>query len=212
MFSKKLNLVITLLVISILFLISCVTDDGKATYTIEGRLIDGTNPENKFANRKLKFQDEQYHKDIRILGEATTNSNGYFKLSYEFDKNYQINFMRIVIDSNFLGAHKLSYLPIGSNWYKDFYVGERALIDLYINAPLGETDTLFFNAPGSIFTIVGPLPAGYVNRFNCINSNQNGIIAYGLGYKNFISQTRKNMPYDPTGEPMVDELHLDLIN
>lgn len=212
MFGKIHHISKIIIVICVLLLSSCVTDDGRTTYTIEGRLIDGTNPANKFAHRKLKFQNERYRKDIIILGQTVTDTNGYFKISYEFTKDYQINFMRIVVDSNFIGARKLVYLPIGSNWYRDFYVGERAIADLYINEPIAENDTLFISIWGSLVTVIGPHPAGYVNRFSNPFSNQYTILGYDVGYNNYKSQTRKTIKFTPTGEPMVDEVHLDLTN
>ncbi len=207
----KSKYILILAISTLIGFTGCLEDNNKALYTIEGTLIDGTNPSNKFSFRHLKFKNTINHKDIVLLGEATTDANGYFKMSYEFDKNYHINFMRIEVDSNFIAANKLNSIEIGSNWNIMFYLGDSANIDLYINAPLGQNDTLFFNNWDSLFTVVGPFPTGYVKRLKCLNYNQFGLIGYAVGWNNYLRAT-KVTGFIPTGEPIVDELHLNLIN
>lgn len=211
MFGKALASVKILSIICLLGLSSCLKDNNKATYTIEGRLIDGTNPSNKFANRKLKFQNTIDYRDIDLLGEATTDTNGYFKMSYEFSKDYRLNHMQILVDSSFIAAKKLVSLEIASNWNKMFYLGDSASFNLYINMPLGINDTLFLSDWDSLFSVLGPCSTGFVKKIKCLNYNKYKLIGYGIGMNNYM-RSQKLTSFAPTGEPIVDELHLDLIN
>jgi hypothetical protein len=157
----------------------------------------------------LKFQNEYNSNDIKVLGETMTDSNGNFKLSYEFSRDYHLNHMRIIVDSNFITSNKLKSLEIGANWNKVFYLGDSAIIDLYINNPISLNDTLIFSNWDSTFKIIGPYPAGFVKKVKCLNYNQYGLVGYGLGKNNY-TRAQKIISFAPTGEPMVDEIHFDL--
>lgn len=196
--------------IILLFLFAgCTTNDHKSTFTIEGQLVDGTNPTNKFSFHKLKIQNELNHKEIKVLGETTTDKEGNFKFSYEFDDNYKINYMRIVLDSTFIGKSKLSFLELGSSWNKKFYLGDSAKMDIYVNTELKTTDTLYVSNSDSIYRIIGPYYAGKTQSIKCINFTQNGLIGYGVSWSNFYKSQRL-VNYKPTVEPMVDEILLDI--
>jgi len=196
-------------VLFIISFISACKNDNKSVYTIEGRLIDGTNPKNLFANRILKFQNEINHKDIKLLGETITDEYGKFSFSYEFEDDYKVNLLRIVIDSTFIGSRKLAFLELGSNWNKTFYLGDSALLDININVELKSTDTLYISNSDSIYKIIGPCFIGKNQRIKCINYTQNGLIGYGVGWSNFYNFQRI-IQYIPTGEPIIDEIELDI--
>lgn len=207
----RINKTIYFVIFINIFFVGCIKNDNNEVYTIQGQLIDGTNPTNKFSYRKLKFLNEIDHQNVKILGETTTDENGNFKLSYEFSKNYVIKFMRIIIDTNLIAANKLKGIEIGLNWNKNFYLGDSAIFNVNIDTPLGINDTLYFSNRDSTYKIIGPKNVGYVKTFKCTNYNQIGYIGYGINRKYF-SQEQSLTKYFPTGEPVVDELNLKLIN
>lgn len=188
---------------------SCVNEDHMETYTIQGRLIDGTNPTNKFSHRKLKFLNELNHQNVETIGETTTDENGNFSLSYEFSKNYVIKFMRILIDTNIIAANNLHSLELGASWNKKFYLGDSAIFKLYIDKSIGDKDTLYFRNWDSTYSVIGPKNAGYINTFECLNFNQFGMIVHGINRKYF-NQEHSVIYFIPTGEPFVDELYLKI--
>lgn len=193
-----------------IILASCSKSD-KETYTVSGRFVDGTNPKNKFSNIKLHFEDYYNHKDIVELGETFTDSNGYFKFSYEYGTPFRTNFLRILVDSNFIAANKLKSLELCSNWDKTFYLGDSAIFDLYIDKPLSIYDTLYFVDWDSVYKVIGPQPVGLIRRFKTMNFNQYEILGYGVGTYNY-NNNPSVINYIPTGEPITDELHLKLTN
>jgi len=155
----------------LLLVVGCKEESNTSIYTIEGRLIDGTNPSNKFANLHLEFLNEYDQKNIKTLGETTTDANGYFKLTYEFSNNYQLNFMRINIDTNIITSNKLRSIQIGANWNSNFYLGDSAAFNLYIDQALTKNDTLFFNTWDSTYSVIGPYSSGLIRNFKCFNYN-----------------------------------------
>lgn len=207
----RINKLMYLIIFLNISFAACIKNDNFEVYTIQGQLIDGTNPTNKFSYRKLKFLNEIDHQNIQILGETTTDENGNFKLSYEFSKNYVIKFMRILIDTNIIAANKLRSLEIGSNWNKNFYLGDSAIFNINIDTQLGVNDTLYFGTLDSIYKIIGPKSIGYVKTFKCLNYVQFGLFGYGIN-RNFFNQEQRVIAYFPTGEPVIDELNLKLIN
>lgn len=188
---------------------SCVTDDHMETYTIQGRLIDGTNPTNKFSYRKLKFMNELDHRNVETLGETTTDENGNFSISYEFSENYVIKFMRILIDTNIIAAKKLVGLEIGTNWNKNLYLGDSAIFNLYLDKDLGINDTLYFSNWDSLYSVIGPTSKGFIKTFKCLNYSPLDLIGYGINRK-YYSQEQSIINFQPTGEPFVDELHFKI--
>ena len=200
-------------ILSLLFIVSicaCSKSD-KETYTVSGIFVDGTNPNNKFANLKLHFEDYYNHKDIEKLGETFTDSNGYFKFTYEYGTPFRTNFMRKLADSNFIAKNKLQGLEVSSNWNKTFYLGDSAIFDLYIDKPLSIYDTLYFVDWDSVYKVIGPQPVGLIRRFKTMNFNQYEILGYGVGAYNY-NNNPSVINYIPTGEPIIDELHLKLTN
>lgn len=189
---------------------SCNKNDNKETFTIQGQLIDGTNPSNKFANRKLTFIDYFDHRNEKTLGETITDSNGNFILSYESSPYHQHNVSLMLIDTNILAKNKLNSFEVGVNWNKKFHIGDSAIFDLYINKPLDLNDTLFISNWDSIYTIYGPTNSGLIGRFKCINYTHQGIIAYGVGKNNFLPLNHTFANFSPRGEPFVDEIRLSI--
>jgi hypothetical protein len=196
-------------ILSLLFIVSicaCSKSD-KETYTVSGRFVDGTNPKNKFANLKLHFEDTYHYREIVKLGETFTDSNGYFKFTYEYGTPFRTNFMKILVDSNFLAKNKLQGLEVSSNWNKIFYLGDSALINLKIDTFIKLNDTLFFSNGDSLYTFLGPISKGTFYQIKVINYSSNGLAGYSLGAMVY----PKNMiliNYLPTGEPIIDQLTL----
>ncbi len=205
----RINKIVYLIMLISIFFTACIESEKDEVYTIQGQLIDGTNKNNKFSLRKLKFLNELDHQNIVTLGETTTDKNGNFSLSYEFSKNYKINFMRILIDTNIIAAKNLHSLEIGSNWTEKFYLSDSAIFKLHIDKSLGNNDTLYFRNWDSTYIVIGPKNEGYINTFKCLNFNQFGIIVYGINRKYF-NQEQSVINFIPTGEPIVDELFLKL--
>jgi len=175
---------------SAFFFICACSKNEKDTYTVSGRFVDGTNPNNKFANLLLHFEDTYHYKEIVKLGETYTDSNGYFKFSYEYGTPFRTNFMRILVDSFFIAKNKLQSLEVSSNWNKTFYLGDSAVFDLYINYSLGNNDTLYVNTWDSLYLFIGPCPSGFSKRFKSLNFNQFGYVSYGIGYYNYYHNTK----------------------
>ena len=189
-----------------IILASCSKND-KETYTVSGRFVDGTNPNNKFANLLLHFEDTYHYKEIVKLGETYTDSNGYFKFSYEYGTPFRTNFMRILVDSFFIAKNKLQSLEVSSNWNKTFYLGDSALLNLKIDTTINIDDTLFFSNGDSLYSFLGPIPKGTNYKIKIINYSSNGLVGYSIGAMLY----PKNMVltyFLPTGEPITDQLTL----
>jgi hypothetical protein len=189
---------------------SCV-ENNKVTYTVTGKFVDGTNPSNKFANLKLTFEDCHNHKKLVTLGETVTDDNGNFKFSYDYSSSLTSNSLRILVDSSFFTAKKLSSLELGSNWSKIFNLGDSAIFDLHINSSLEKNDTLYFNTWDSLYILIGPCSSGFAKRFKAFNYNEGEYVSFGVGFNNYIHNT-KISSYSPTGEPIADKLYLNLLN
>ncbi len=196
-----------LIVTFTMVLTGCISNDHIGNYKISGVLHDGTNPNNKFSNVKMTFEDNTYFKNLITLGETMTDSNGYFEFYYETKDFKADNFLRIFLDTNILAYSKLYSLPLAQNWRKDFYLGDSAILNIRINKNIQANDTVLFTNGDSIYYFPGPINYGDTYKIKLINDASVRNVGYCLGNINYPI----NLLYiycDLTGEPIVDKLTL----
>ncbi len=194
-----------ILLLFLFFILTSCRKNDKETYTVSGRFVDGTHPTNKFANLKLTFEDYHNHRELVTLGETYTDSNGFFKFSYEYESTFLVNYMRIFVDSNIIAAKKLYSFELGSNWNRTFYLGDSALLNLKIDTSINANDTLYFTNGDSLYTIPGPILFGSKYRLKLLNQDSDGLVGYCVGKNQYPAKLLLSY-YVPTGEPIIDDL------
>ncbi len=203
-------LLVVIILLSI-FISSCKEDRKKFTHVISGRVIDATNNAS-FQNIKIEAYNTFTARGSEYLGNCYINANGEFSLQYDLESTLTGNHLKLYfVDTNFAASSKLEALPIGESWNRNLYVGDSATVDIHLSRDLDANDTLYLMSSFSKLLFIGPTQNKHIGKIRILNSTDGHYYDYSIGtYK--ITKNIKYVSYVPTGDPIVDELHLNLIN
>lgn len=201
-------------ILAILFLMgisSCDLESQKLTYVIQGKLIDAKS-NTSFQNTKIEVYNTYTGKGFDYLGICYTNANGEFSLQYELSYQLTGKYLRFYFpDTSFIASSKLLDLPIGESWNKNLNVSDSATVDVYLSRDLGVNDTLYLMSRFSKIIFIGPTQNKHIGKIRILNSTDGNYYDYSIGtYK--ITNNIKYVSYEPTGDPIVDILTLNINN
>ncbi len=187
-------------IVLFLFLTSCQEKDESKLFVISGKLIDGTNKKD-FTGFKLKVRSIVGSSE-KHLGEGEVDSSGNFKISYYFETEKFGNNLRINVTPTILTQEKFEFLPLGENWYREFYVGDSSTLFIKLSEEINKNDTLFLYTPDKNYIFFGPLNKN-LGKVRLINSRSE------IYYKKNKSSLKIYRAI-PTGDPIVDTITLNI--
>lgn len=114
----------TLFLSTILFFISCETQEKTKKITVSGRLIHQANSKS-FEGVHLYFKSMSGVASDS-LGTAIVNNKGEFTCTYEVPLLSGGPYLKITFDTTFVASDKFQFLSLGEDWNKNFYVGDSA--------------------------------------------------------------------------------------
>ncbi len=180
---------------------SCERGGENKQFTISGKLIDSTNKRNlegyKLNVRSILGTEEKF------LAEGLIDSNGKFKITYYFKLDNFGNNLRINIIPSILTQEKFEFLPLGENWYKEFYIGDSSTMFIKISKIINQNDTLFVYTPNKNYEFYGPMSNKNIGKIRMPNTRSE------IYYRTNNSKINIFRTI-PTGDPIVDTITLDI--
>ncbi len=178
---------------------SCYPEKDRVV-TISGKVIDSPIDSNmskyELTARSIFGTKEE------TLCSTYLDSQGNFRMQYSVSGTYVGNNLRIAVYPSIGNQEKFEFLTYGENWHKNFYVGDSSKVVIKLSGDFTKIDTLrLFTDIGNIF-FKGPFSSNTLGLYKFGNYNQ--YVYYRYGNQN------QFVYYNPTGDPIVDTITLDI--
>jgi hypothetical protein len=210
-------------IIIAIFLIGCRSNIPSPTFTIKGRLLNGTTGK-PFVNMNIhgtvfnKFPGGSHN-----AGSTTTDSSGRFTIKYsQFSTNNSPK-MSLITDS--FGKY-IDSIPLNRNIDSTFFISTLGTLKIILNklSNIGQGDTLFISIPIwtvaggfepiTIDTLVNPQNGFYKNVRMATFSSQ---IFSAVGSKNFgyykalqgFGLSAQKTSFKVSGDPFIDNVTIN---
>jgi hypothetical protein len=151
----KLIIVITCCFFLQVTLSSC-EKDCKGSYTIEGTIWNGTKgkPRTGILVKAVAGKGNSLFSggsNVRDVGNARTDENGYFKISYNCIGDDMTGISLSSPDLSYSGISNQNRLPINQNFTGSYNIPDSVTINIYIEpkSPLLTSDTAYIHIPGA---------------------------------------------------------------
>ncbi len=176
-------------------------NDSSKLVVIKGKLIDSTRKIN-YANHEIiaSFVFESKVKDVAY---SKVDSNGEFKIEYYTKNDFQGNNLRLTFWPTIPWFYKFDYLPYGVNWTKNFYLSDSAKIVFKNKFNFKNEDTITFYSNPNTYTFIVSKNKNHIGKISTINLDGN------MRYK-INSSSIQSIYFNPTGDPIVDTITLDI--
>jgi hypothetical protein len=151
----KLIIVITCCFFLQVTLSSC-EKDCKGSYTIEGTIWNGTKgkPRTGILVKAVAGKGNSLFSggsNVRDVGNARTDENGYFKISYNCIGDDMTGISLSSPDLPYSGISNQNRLPINQNFTGSYNIPDSVTINIYIKnrSLMSEQDTAYLRIPGA---------------------------------------------------------------
>jgi hypothetical protein len=190
-------------ILIIINLSSCVenTNEQLKLVVINGKIVDSTRKTN-YTNYQITanfFIDNR----VKIIGNAVVDSNGEFKIEYYSNNNYVGNNLRLTFSPTIPRSYKFDFLPYGTNWSKVFYLSDSAKIVFKNKINFIDIDTVTLFTNPRIYSYIVSKNTNYIGETRVVNVDGN--MLYKIN-----SMPNSSIYINPTGDPIVDTITLDI--
>jgi len=192
-----------ILILVLINLCSCFGDknNNSKLIVINGKIIDITRKTN-YANHQITASFA-YDSKVKTIANAVVDSNGEFKIEYYTESDYEGNNLRLTFLPSIPWIYKFDYLPYGTNWTKNFYLSDSAKIFFKNKFNFNNEDTVTLFSNPRTYTFIVSKNKNLIGKINTVNLNGN------LLYK-INSRPMQSIFLNPTGDPIVDTITLDI--
>jgi hypothetical protein len=208
-----LNALLFLLIIGI----SSCNEKKSATYTFEGKLINGTTNEpyvNVQGDIYQKYGEYPYSNTVNLSSSVFTNENGEFKFNYKVEED-AIGTLSIIFKhpaNPFLDLYVKGDMELHKNYNNTIYVSDSgtAVLKFISNKELVDGEVLKMN-----IGVINPF-VFYLTKSDLANSN--GIYKYRTSYMFNSVQCNRILNNDTTrnwfdmniqGDPFIDTIKIN---
>jgi hypothetical protein len=136
--------------------ISSCKKDCSGSYTIDGTLWNGTKnqPRKGILVKAVAGKGNSLFSggsNVRDVGNARTDENGYFKISYNCIGDDMTGISLSSPDLSYSGISNQNRLPINQNFTGSYNIPDSVTINIYIEpkSPLLTSDTAYIHIPGA---------------------------------------------------------------
>ena len=173
----------------------------KKLNIITGQIIDSPKSVN-FSDYTLTARSifGTVEKDVAY---TQLNEDGTFRMEYYSDGNYIGNNLRISFVPDLFGQQKFEFLPYGTSWFKNFYISDSARAIVKLNNTLSDRDTLLISTNPNKYILIGPTTNNTLLEIR--TSNLSGYLYYRVN-----NLETNSYYFNPTGDPIVDTITLDI--
>ncbi len=190
-------------ILIIMNLCSCVGDKKESLklITVNGILIDTTrkiNYSNYLITASFVFDNK-----LKNIANAVVNNKGEFKIEYYIENDYVGNNLRLTFSPTVPRSYKFDFLPYGTNWTKTFYLSDSAKIVFKNKYNFNNADTITLFTNPRTYSFIVSKNNNYIGEVRVVNVNGNMIHKIN-------SMPNQSIYINPTGDPIVDTITLDI--